>query len=134
MLGRRLENINETDNSFLDRTFNGQDWFQIRQDAVKKKYKTMDDAHDAINTIMSKLGGKYTRYLPPAKYQSIVDSATGALAGVGVEISVNKQTNEIFASDVEPNSPAASGGIQPGDIFIEVDGARLMMAKVRPMM
>ena len=111
------------DNSFLDRTFNGQDWFQMRQDAIAKKYKTMDEARSAIETMIQKLGDKYTRYLPPAKYQSIVDSATGTLAGVGIEIATNKE-GKIYASDVEESAPASRGGIQPGDVFLEVDGTR----------
>ena len=70
------------DNNFFDRTFNNQDWFAIRQDAVvKKKYKNMEEARSAIDKMVSSLGDKYTRYLPPAKYRSIVDSATGTLAG-----------------------------------------------------
>jgi len=115
------------DNSFLDRTFNGQDWFAMRQDYVKnRKYKTMDDAHKAIETMVSSLGDKYTKYLPPAKYQSIVDTATGTLktAGVGVEIAMNKDGTRIIASDVEDNSPAKAAGIRPNDVFVEVDGAR----------
>ena len=68
------------DNSYLERTFNNQDWFGMRQDAVKKKYKTMDEANAEIQKIVGSLGDKYTRYLPPAKYQSMVDSATGTLA------------------------------------------------------
>lgn len=111
------------DNSYLERTFNNQDWFGMRQDAVKKKYKTMDDANAEIQKIVGSLGDKYTRYLPPAKYQSMVDSATGTLAGVGVEISTNPD-GRIIASDVEANSPAANGGIKPRDIFVEVDGFR----------
>ncbi len=98
------------DNNFYDRTFNDQDWFQIRQDAViKKKYKNNQEARDAIDKIVSSLGDKYTRYLPPAKYRSIVDSATGTLAGVGVEISVDKDSGKIYVSDVEPSSPALMG-------------------------
>ena len=98
------------DNNFLDRTFNGQDWFKVRQDAVlKHKYKNMDEARQGIDSIVGSLGDKYTRYLPPAKYRSIVDAATGTLAGVGCEISTNKDTNKIYASDVEPSSPAARG-------------------------
>lgn len=112
------------DNSYLDRTFNGQDWFKVRQDMVKKKYKSMDEAQKEISDMVSKLGDKYTRYLSPSKYQSIVDSATGTLAGVGIEISVNKQDQRVMASDVEPNSPAAAAGIQSNDIFLEVDGAK----------
>jgi carboxyl-terminal processing protease len=111
------------DNSFLDRTFNGQDWFKVRQDLVKQKYKNMDEARSAIEQMTSSLGDKYTRYLYPAKYQSIVDSATGTLAGVGVEIATNKE-GQVYASDIEANSPASSAGIQAGDRFIEVDGQK----------
>ena len=95
----------------------------MRQDAVKKKYKSMDDANAEIQKIVGSLGDKYTRYLPPAKYQSMVDSATGTLAGVGVEISTNSD-GRVIASDVEANSPAANGGIKPRDVFVEVDGIR----------
>lgn len=111
------------DNSFIDRTFNGQDWFGMRQSLAKKKYKSMDEARSSIDTLVSSLGDKYTRYLSPAKYQSIVDSATGTLAGVGVEISANKQGN-IIAADVEMKSPAASAGIKPNDVFVEVNGVQ----------
>lgn len=119
------------DNSFLDRTFNKQDWFQMRQDLIKKKYKSPEEAQAAIETMMSKLGDKYTRYLSPAKYQSIVDTATGTLAGVGIEISTNKEGN-IIASDVEANAPASNGGVLPGDVFIEVDGTRFDDDKSSP--
>ncbi len=113
----------EVDATYLDRTFNGQDWFQMRQDLVKQKYKTMDDAHDAVANMMSKLGDKYTRYLTPAKYQSMVDSATGTLAGIGVEIATNKDQLAIV-SDVEPDSPAQKAGLLPKDVFLEGGGAK----------
>ena len=61
--------------------------------------------------------------MPPAKYQSIVDSATGSLAGVGVEIATNKD-GRVYASDTEANSPARAAGIQVGDIFLEADGQK----------
>lgn len=116
------------DNTFIDRTFNHQDWFQMRQDIVqKKKYKNINEAREAIATMMSSLGDKYTRYLPPDKYQSIVDSATGTLAGIGVEIGTAPATNtgangRVQANDVEEKSPAQIAGIQPLDIFLQVDG------------
>jgi hypothetical protein len=72
------------DNSFLDRTFNGQDWFGLRQRYVKQRYKTTEEAQSAIEQMLSLLGDKYTRYLSPAKYNSLVNSATGTLAGVGI--------------------------------------------------
>ena len=111
----------EVDSTYLDRSFNGQDWFKIRQELVKKKYKSMDEAQGSVSEMMSRLGDKYTRYLTPAKYQSIFDSATGSLAGVGVEIATNKEGIPIV-SDVEPNSPAQKAGLMPMDLFIEGDG------------
>jgi carboxyl-terminal processing protease len=59
------------DNSFIDRTFNGQDWFKLRQDNVGRKYKNMDEARTAIANMIGNLGDKYTRYLSPSKYQSL---------------------------------------------------------------
>eukprot|EP00980_Cylindrotheca_fusiformis_P010448 scaffold2322_cov135-Cylindrotheca_fusiformis.AAC.7 len=111
----------EVDATFFDRTFNGQDWFKMRQELVKRKYKSMEEAQGAVSDMMSKLGDKYTRYLTPAKYQSIFDSATGSLAGVGVEIATNKE-GIVMVSDVEPNSPAQKAGLRPLDLFVEGDG------------
>ena len=116
------------DNSFLDRTFNGQDWFQLRQDYVLKQaktYKSMFDAQQAIDRMVSTLGDKYTRYLSPAKYQSLVDSATGSFAGVGVEIGTTSPENgRPMVSDLEEKSPASNAGLKPGDVFVEVDGTK----------
>lgn len=112
-----------TDSSYLDRTFNGQDWFQIRQDLVKKKFKSMEEAQGAVSKMMISLGDKYTKYLTPARYQSLVDSATGTLAGVGVEIATNVDGFPIV-SDVEPGSPAQKAGLLPNDVFVEGDGTR----------
>jgi carboxyl-terminal processing protease len=111
------------DSTFLDRTFNGQDWFQLRETYVNKKYKNMADAQESVAEMISKLGDKYTRYLSPAKYQSMVDSATGILAGVGVEIATDKD-GLVMVSDVEPNSPAQKAGLLPNDLFIEGDGLK----------
>lgn len=115
------------DRSFIERTFNGQDWFAMREKYVKKtKYKSMDQAQASVAEMLSTLGDKYTRYLPPNKYQSIVDSATGTLsgAGIGVQISVSDDNTRLAVSDVEDNSPAKQAGIKPGDLFVEVDGKR----------
>ena len=109
------------DNSFLDRTFNHQDWFALRQQYVQQQsYKSMPQAQNAISELVSSLGDPYTRYLNPSVYQSMVDSATGTFAGVGIEIA--RDDTALLAADVEASSPAAAAGIQPGDVFVQVDG------------
>ena len=120
------------DNAYIDRTFNHQDWFKLRQDAIKKKYKNMDEARRELDRILSSLGDRYTRYLPPAKYESIVNAATGNVYGVGVELAQDKEKMRVIASDVEPSGPAAKGGLKPKDVFIEVDGVRFDDGKATP--
>ena len=91
------------DQFYIDRTFNHQNWFRVRQDALKKKYKNMDEARAEVEKITSSLGDRYTRYLPPAKYDSIVNAATGSVFGVGVELAQDKEGMKVIASDVEPS-------------------------------
>lgn len=122
----------QVDNAYIDRTFNRQDWFGMRQDALKKKYRGMDEARSEVDRMLASLGDRYTRYLPPAKYDSIVNAATGNVCGVGVELALDKGGNRVIASDVEPNGPAAKGGLRPNDVFVEVDGVRFDDGKATP--
>lgn len=111
------------DNSYLDRTFNHQDWFALRQKYVQQgKYHTMKEAQNAIATMVATLDDRYTRYLSPSQYESLVNTATGTLAGVGLEISQHDTDGSIYASNVQEKSPASIAGIQPGDVFVQVDG------------
>ena len=49
------------DEGYLDRTFGGQDWFKLRQEVVKKNYKSDEELYQSLTTMVSKLGDKYTR-------------------------------------------------------------------------
>ena len=121
------------DNNYLDRTFEGQDWFAKRQAVVSKKYKNMDEANAAIEEMVASLHDKYTRYLSPAKYTSIVNAATGTLAGgIGVELSTDPTTGAVMVSNVQPNSPAERAGLQRKDSFIEVDGMDATLPNTTP--
>ena len=75
------ETWRSVDEIFYDRTFNGQDWFKLRQQLVKKDFKTDEEVYDGIQKMLDMLGDKYTRYLTPAKYDALVNSAQGELTG-----------------------------------------------------
>ena len=92
----------------------------------------MDEARAEVEKILSSLGDRYTRYLPPAKYDSIVNAATGNVYGVGVELAQNKEGMRVIVADVEPSGPAAKGGLKPDDVFVEVDGVRFDDGKATP--
>ena len=76
------------DEIYYDRTFNGNDWFKLRQEIVKTDYKTDEEVYTKISAMLTKLGDKYTRFLAPAQYTALMNSAQGELTGVGLELQV----------------------------------------------
>lgn len=98
-----------------------------------KKYKSFADAQAEADVLLSKLGDRYTRYLPPGKYDSIVNAATGNVFGVGVELALDeKKEGRVIAGDVETTGPAFKAGLMPGDAFVEVDGVRFDDGRAAP--
>ena len=112
------------DELFYDRTFNGQDWFQMRQSVVKRRYSSDAEAYQALEQMLSRLGDKYTRFLTPAQYSAVMNSAVGELVGVGVELANGPEGNSegILIPRVEDSSPAMEAGVRKGDVLVNVDG------------
>ncbi len=48
----------------------------MRHYALTNKYNNMDKARSKVDGMLRLLGDRYTRYLPPSKYNSIVNGAT----------------------------------------------------------
>ncbi|KAJ1432962.1 ClpP/crotonase-like domain-containing protein [Ochromonadaceae sp. CCMP2298] len=115
------------DEIFIDRTFNGQDWYKLRQEVVQKDYKSDEQVYKAMQEMLAKLGDKYTRYLTPAQYDALLNSATGQLTGLGVELvpdgtaGAGVSVGTVIAR-VEDGSPAKEAGLQRGDRVLNVDG------------
>lgn len=111
------------DELYLDRSFNGQDWFKLRQSVVKRTYNSDQDVYTAVQTMLTKLGDKYTRFLTPAQYDALLSTAQGSdLIGLGVELSLaaDGRTTEIIR--IQEGSPAELLGVQRGDLIINVEG------------
>jgi carboxyl-terminal processing protease len=110
------------DRLYVDRSFGGLDWFQLRQDSIKAASKSLseDDLSKLMSSMVSKLGDKYTRYLPPAKYDTLVQSAAGSLAGIGVQIGLGDSYP--IVADVEAGTPAAEASLQAGDVLVQISG------------
>jgi carboxyl-terminal processing protease len=115
------------DELFYDRTFNKEDWFQLRQQVVKRSYANEGEVYQALDTMIAKLGDKYTRFLTPAQYSALLNSAVGQLVGIGVELTNSEDKNiaGVPVPRVEDGSPAMEAGIKSGDILINVDGTSL---------
>lgn len=109
------------DDVYVDRTFNGKDWFKLRQDVVKRSYQTDDEVYAALKAMLANLGDKYTRYLPPAQYTTLMNSAVGELTGVGLEL-IGQEVGGVRVVNTADGSPAIGSGISPGDVIVNVDG------------
>ena len=109
------------DEIYYDRTFNGKDWFKLRQELVKKGFKNDEEVYDSIAKMLLNLGDKYTRYLPPAKYDILMNSAQGELTGVGLEL-LGMDDGTVMVNNIEEESPARQSGIMRGDILRNIDG------------
>ena len=136
------------DKKFVDRTFNGHDdWFKLRQDAVRRSYGSDEEAYEAAGEVLSALGDPYTRFLPPAKFESVVNAATSSVGGVGVELLEVDQRGAsslqggagggagsvaVVVGDVQAKSPALAAGLARGDVITSVDGAAVGLARGPP--
>lgn len=110
------------DQSYVDRTFNNNDWFSVRMKTVKRQYPTVEDAYPAIRNMFALLADPYTRFLTPQQYSSLTSSATGEFAGVGVEMFPARVDDALKVSSPLDDSPAARAGIRPLDVIRYIDG------------
>lgn len=110
------------DQSYVDRSFNNHDWFKVRMKAVKRAYASVDEGYGAIRDLLSLLEDPYTRFLTPNQYDSLTSSASGDLAGVGVELFPSRVDDKLTITSSVENSPAERAGVRSNDVIGTIDG------------
>ncbi|MGJ3248806.1 MAG: carboxyl-terminal processing protease CtpA [Elainellaceae cyanobacterium] len=108
--------------SYLDNSFNDQNWWFVRQRALKQPLKTRDDTYDAIQEMLASLDDPFTRLLKPDQYRSLQTNTSGELTGVGLQITRQSETGELSVIAPIEGSPAAQSDIQPYDRILKIDG------------
>ncbi len=112
------------DRAYVDASFNGQNWWRIRRQALEQSLSTREAAYAVIEDMLSSLGDPFTRFLDPQHFASLQTSTAGELSGVGLQIAVDQQQQIVVVSPIE-GSPAEAAQIQPGDVILAVDGERV---------
>ncbi len=109
------------DRAYVDDTFNHQNWWFVRQTALRQPLKDRDATYEAIQTMLASLDDPFTRLLKPDQYRSLQTNTSGALTGVGLQIAQDGQTGELRVIAPIAGSPAAQAGIKPRDRVLMID-------------
>lgn len=108
---------------YVDATFNGQDWGEIRKEyIVDKDYTDKEQAYEGIREMLKTLNDPYTRFMDPEEFKSMQIDTSGELTGVGIQITKEEETNNIVVIAPIEDTPAAQAGIIAKDIILKIDG------------
>ena len=108
--------------SYLDETYNHQNWWKLREKFVKKPLRDREETYQAIEEMLAGLDDPFTRLLRPEQYHSLQVNTSGELSGVGLQIHINPETKLIEVISPLAGSPAETAGIKPRDNILEIDG------------
>ena len=109
---------------YLDTTgrYDAERWRKLRRDLLAKSYGTPKDAYEAIRGMLGTLDDPYTRFLDPREFKEMQIDTSGELSGVGIQLSLDKDTKELVVVSPIEGSPASRAGVQPKDVIVSIDG------------
>jgi hypothetical protein len=67
-----LEAWRAVDRAYVDKGFNGQSWFRVREEALKKvPMANREETYSAIRQLLASLDDPFTRFLEPGQYAAL---------------------------------------------------------------
>jgi carboxyl-terminal processing protease len=110
------------DNTYVDATFNQNDWEAIRTDYLTRDYTSQEAAYEAVREMLELLEDPYTRFMDPQEFRNMQIDTSGELTGVGIQISLEEETEDIIVVAPIEDTPAFEAGLRSKDIIVEIDG------------
>jgi carboxyl-terminal processing protease len=93
-------------------------------DTIERDYYRKVDRDDLLNRSLEQavrsLDDRFSNYFAPRDYQDFQEATEGRFEGVGMTVEAIRRGLRVLT--VYENSPAARGGLKPGDVITEVDG------------
>lgn len=108
--------------AYVDESFNGNNWWLVRQRALEKNLANREATYTAIQASLTKLADPFTRLLRPDQYRSLQVSTSGELTGVGLQIAQEPETGVLVVIAPVEGSPAEAAGFHARDRVLEIDG------------
>jgi carboxyl-terminal processing protease len=97
-------------------------WRKLRRDVLGKSYGGPKDGYEAIRGMLATLDDPYTRFLDPREFKEMQIDTSGELSGVGIQLSLDKDSKELVVVSPIEGSPASRAGVQPRDVIVSIDG------------
>ncbi|GIL56948.1 hypothetical protein Vafri_12225 [Volvox africanus] len=123
-----LEAWRAVDRAYVDKDFNGQSWFRVRETFLKKEsFESRAETYDAIRKLLASLDDPFTRFLEPARLTELRrGTQKSSVTGVGLEVTFSEDSG-VAGSLLRVVTPAEGGpadraGVRPGDVILAVDG------------
>lgn len=108
--------------TYLDETFNHQNWAAVRQKVLEKPLTDSNASYAAIGKMLKSLDDPFTRFLDQEQYRSLQVNTSGELTGVGLQIALNPETGKLEVVAPIAGSPADKAGIRPRDRILKIEG------------
>lgn len=118
--GGSKNNLNEaTETKVLNKVEKLEDYIK---NYYLEEYDEGDFANGIYKGLVSSLGDPYSTYYTGEEYQKLLEMTSGKYCGIGATVSQDYKTGIITIVEPFENSPAAKGGLKPGDIISKVAG------------
>lgn len=97
-------------------------WKDLRRQVLSKSYGSTKESYEAIRGMLATLDDPYTRFLDPREFKEMQIDTSGELSGVGIQLSLDKDTKELTVVSPIEGSPASRAGVMPKDVITAIDG------------
>ena len=97
-------------------------WRALRREVLAKSYGSSKESYEAIRGMLASLDDPYTRFMDPREFKEMQIDTSGELSGVGIQLSLDKDSKELVVVSPIEGSPASRAGVLPKDVILSIDG------------